>query len=423
MSNVHRMTRWWMGVTVGLATSIATAGPIPERAAALPVGFYLASAIVFGTWHSNGVIQIRKSPLPITAVPIGKDNRLKGTTLRINGYRMRIPFGSSVRVDLSEKMHMSKQPAVDVSYMLNGHKKVVKRWFHATQKTPPGWSHDEKMPPVPKGDVIMLGVDGRGYKPGYPKPGPAPSSYLAGDAEINGTGYIWDSRFILIPAGATDIMLHCSRQAVPAPDYDLRIWSPEFARGYMIVLLFKDRLDSSYPDTQRYILLYSRNTKNGSTSAHFLMHMMMTGMREAGYTPSAAKKMILTALASLTRESGYDLEVAGVGACAEKLAKIRNPMAALRMAWLTLCSYWMERRIVKVELLDGEVVLYKGNVLGSFHSHRFDAHHRYLRQWGGTVVFPHGYHVTKAKLKALALAAQVYASIRYVKQPGGSKDR
>lgn len=427
MRKVRRMMRWWVGAVVaGLAASIAAAGQVPERKADPPVGLYLALALIFGNWHSNGAVKIRKSPLPITVVPVGKNNSLKGTALRISSYHIRIPPGSSVRVDLSEGMHLRRQSAADISYLLHGHKKVVKLWFHATKKN--------KVPLVPKGDVMLLGVDGGGYKPGYPKPVPRlqvppglpPPGFRAGGLKTSmkteNAGYIWwYSRFVPIPVGATDITLHCSGKAVPASGYDLRIWSAEFAGGHMVVSLSKNRF-SSYPDTQYYILQLARGTnKHRSAGAISAVHMMMAGMLEDGYTPSAAKKMIIAALTSLTRDSGYDLEVAGFAACAEDLAKIRNPMAALRMAWLTEQSLCLACRVAKIELPDGEVAFYEGyaNVWHpgrGFMLNRFDVHHRYLRSWIGSMVFPQWHHGSKAEFKTLALAAQVVASIRHVKQ-------
>ncbi len=362
--------------------------------------------------------------MPIKVVRIAKGGDLKWTVLQVGDCRVRIPVGCSVRVDLSNQMRAGRQPAAVVSYILGGNKTDVKLWFHATK--------NNKAPPVPKNVTMMLAVDGGGFKPGYPKPAPqfpglppafppsSPSSFRTWMNMVNIGSISWCSRFVPIPTGATHITLRCSQQAVPESGYDLKIRSTEFAGGYMGVSLSK----SSGPPhsyTQYYILQYAHTISHRSMP---VMHMMMTGLIEAGYPHSGAKKMIRAALASLARQSGYELQVAEYSACARTLAKVGNPMAALRLAWLTRVSNWLERQVVKVEIPDGDLVYCAGIAspyrrLMSFRLSRFDSHHRCRRSWGGCVFFPRWHHDTKAEMKALALAAQIVASIRHVKRSSG----
>ena len=127
--------------------------------------------------------------------------------------------------------------------------------------------------------------------------------------------------------------------------------------------------------------------------------------------------MVISALRSLTQESGYQLEVSSFGVCAKKLVRINNPMAALRMAWLAETSVANERTD-RVELPDGDTVLCAGlrpegdgRHWGiTFRLHAYDRK-KQLRRPTGWVHFSNWSHARKSDLKAILIYARIIDSV------------
>ena len=400
-----------IALAVGAVGSVfATAGSA-RPAVPTPVGRRLAAALVWwGWWQNDNDGAIMRSPPPVTVVRITSKGGPPGITVRCNHYRFWIPAGSSMRFSLSNNIIPGKKPPAILSYTLHGRKISVDLRFHESK---PRWT----AVPLRPGVALMVQVSGGGperghyyttehdWGPGFPPLGKIHVMLL------------YSSQSAAVPSGAGDVRLHVLKWAAGGTNI-ARVWCPQCPGANLFWRLMRGHWYRSKhePDTQYFLKSFLRHLRSHSMRR---VRIMARAVSRSGYTQAAAEAMVISALKSLTQESGYQLEVSGFSACAKKLVTIKNPMAALQMAWLTQASI-MNARAVRVGLPNGDTVLcdgfrppYAGKDWGiTFKLNTYGRNKQLRPPTGAGTYFSNWLHARKADFKALLLYTRIIGSVR-----------